>query len=51
MLLRSQVVQRAADDAFESGGLARDVAEAAVGVAHALPSAARRSPRSPYSAS
>jgi SAM-dependent methyltransferase len=30
MLLRSQVVQRAADDAVESGGLARDVAEAAV---------------------
>jgi hypothetical protein len=30
MLLRSQVLQRAADDAVESGGLARDVAEAAV---------------------
>jgi len=28
MLLRSQVVQRAADDAVESGGLARDVAAA-----------------------
>jgi hypothetical protein len=35
MLLRSQVVQRAADDAVESGGLARDVAEAAVGAVHA----------------
>ena len=35
MLLRSQVVQRAADDAVESGGLARDVAAAAVGAVHA----------------
>ena len=35
MLLRSQVVQRAADDAVESGGLARDVAAAAVGPVHA----------------
>ena len=35
MLLRSQVVQRAADDAVEWGGLARDVAQAAVGAVHA----------------
>ena len=35
MLLRSQVVQRAADDAVESGGLARDVAQVAVGAVHA----------------
>jgi ubiquinone/menaquinone biosynthesis C-methylase UbiE len=35
MLLRSQVVQRAAEDAVESGSLAREVAEAAVGAVHA----------------
>jgi ubiquinone/menaquinone biosynthesis C-methylase UbiE len=35
MLLRSQVVQRSADDAVESGSLAREVAEAAVGAVHA----------------
>jgi ubiquinone/menaquinone biosynthesis C-methylase UbiE len=51
MLLRSQVVQRAADDAVESGGLARDVAVAAMGAVHAAVMAARRSPPSPSSAS
>jgi ubiquinone/menaquinone biosynthesis C-methylase UbiE len=35
MLLRSQVLQRAADDAIESGRLARDVAEAVVRRVHA----------------
>jgi ubiquinone/menaquinone biosynthesis C-methylase UbiE len=35
MLLRSQVLQRAADDAIESGELARDVAEAVVRTVHA----------------
>jgi SAM-dependent methyltransferase len=33
-LLRSQVMQRTAEDAIESGGLARDVAEAAVRTVH-----------------
>lgn len=35
MLLRSHVVQLAAEDAVEPGGLARDVAGAAVGAVHA----------------
>jgi ubiquinone/menaquinone biosynthesis C-methylase UbiE len=35
MLLRSQVVQRSAHDAVESGSLAREVAEAAVAAVHA----------------
>jgi ubiquinone/menaquinone biosynthesis C-methylase UbiE len=34
MLLRTQVLQRDADDAIESGGLSRDVAEAAVRTVH-----------------
>ena len=35
MLLRTQVLQRAADDAIEFGDLARDVAEAVVRTVHA----------------
>jgi hypothetical protein len=35
MLLRTQVLQRAADDAIQSGQIARDVAEAAVQTVHA----------------
>jgi ubiquinone/menaquinone biosynthesis C-methylase UbiE len=35
MLLRTQVLERAADDAIESGELARDVAEAVVRTVHA----------------
>jgi ubiquinone/menaquinone biosynthesis C-methylase UbiE len=38
-LLRTQVLQRAAEDAIESGYLSRDIAEAAVGIVH---EAARR---------
>jgi ubiquinone/menaquinone biosynthesis C-methylase UbiE len=34
MLLRTQVLQRAADDAIESGHLSRDIAEAAVHTVH-----------------
>jgi hypothetical protein len=37
------MLQRTADDAIESGELARDVAEAAVRSVHSLLSAARRS--------
>ena len=35
MLLRTQVLQRAADDAIEFGDLARDVAESVVRTVHA----------------
>ena len=35
MLLRTQVLQRASNDAIESGNLARDVAEAVLRTVHA----------------
>jgi hypothetical protein len=35
ILLRTQVLQRAADDAIELGDLARDVADAVVSTVHA----------------